>query len=442
MTNYETKQVKKTLRNIKNMFQETFKSIDDQTIIRRRKIFSNHILCAMLFRSANNCGLQEALLDMKIKELINDDVTHPAINQKVTSGKFSEHFFSLTNKIINQFFSNGKRTFGVDGSQVNLSSRLHKNGFRKVQTQTHCQGLLTLIFDTDKKIPIEYRLTPSTNERTAFYDSLMKIPQSSLRKNDLFIFDRGYFSCDLVGKILSLDKDFIFRLPRNLSMVKNLQGDDQIISINGKPLRVIKYQIPSKSKTTQVFKTIKSPSMKRKIINEGKISKTIPAISMKPKAIKKDVKMNDYYLGTSLLDPIKYPIEVLKELYHQRWSVEECYKTIKGTFHDGTFHSILPESIECEMAVQQFLIIMTRLIMSLIDHSKNSNINYKISAKKVANDILPLLMFNKKNSYLKIICGLLNKLENIKIQIRPGRSFPRKKRFCSDKFVHNKKEIS
>jgi hypothetical protein len=261
----------------------------------------------------------------------------------------------------------------------------------------------------------------------------MKIEHNCSRKKDLFIFDRGYFSHDMVEKILSLDKDFIFRLPKNLLMVKNLEGNNQVIILKGKPLRLIRYQIPSKiriTKNVQTFKMINHVSEKQRIIKTDKPFKVIN-------------KKNDYYLGTSLIDQKKYPIEVLKEMYHQRWSVEECYKTIKGTFHNGTFHSILPQSIECEMAVQQFSVIMTRLFISLIRRSENQKNNYKITSKKITNEVLPMLLFDKqKNSYLKIICDLLDKLMFIRVPIRFGRSFPRKKRFCSDKFVHKKKELS
>ena len=97
-------QIKKTLRELKIMFKETFKSIDEQTIQRERKVFSNHTLYTLLFMSANNCGYQEALLNMKIQNMICKDVSHQAINNKILSGKFSEEFFSLNDQIIEKFF--------------------------------------------------------------------------------------------------------------------------------------------------------------------------------------------------------------------------------------------------------------------------------------------------------------------------------------------------
>ena len=376
-------QIRKTVKELKRFFKKTLKLIDDQTIQRERKVFSNQILYMFLVMSTNNCGYQEALLDLNMKKLVNNNVSHQAINNKVLSGKFGEHFFSLNDQIIQKFFDKEqpRRIFAVDGSQTNLSRSLEKNGFRQNDNKKYCQGLLTLIFGVEHQIPFGYKLTQTTNERVAFYDLVMKISNSSIRDKDLFIFDRGYFSSEMVGQMFSLNKDFIFRLPCNLNVVKHLEAsgsNDQLITMNGKSVRIVKYQIDSK----------------KKIVHNDN----------GPKPLKIIRKINNYYLATTLIDQTAYPIEVLKEFYHQRWSVEECYKKIKGKFNLGTFHSVLPQSIECEMAAQQLSIIMTRLFIGMIKPSDKHKINSKISSNTIVNNILPMLMFDKKNnSYLKNI---------------------------------------
>jgi hypothetical protein len=158
-------QNKKTVRELKKIFLQTFKSIDDLTIQRKRKVFSNHILYMFLLMSVNQCGYQDALFDLNTKKLIDNNVSHQAINKKVLSGKFKQHQISLNDQIIQKFFKKERsgRTFGVDGSQVNLSSSLNKNGFRPVKSLKYCQGLLTIIFDIDFQIPFAYQLTSSTN---------------------------------------------------------------------------------------------------------------------------------------------------------------------------------------------------------------------------------------------------------------------------------------
>ena len=311
-------QIRKTLRELKKLFKETFKSIDKQTIQRERKVFSNQILYTVLVMINKNCGYQEAVLDLNIKKVFDYEVSYQAINNKVLSGKFSEQFGRLNNLIIEKFFEGktSRRIFGVDGSQVNLGLSNIKNGFRQVQSGKYSQGLLTLIFDVQNQIPYGYQLTKTTNERVAFYDLVMKINNIS-PEVDIFIFDRGYFSSELVNQIFSLNKDFLFRLPCHLNIIKQLEisgSTDKLINYNGKTIRIVKYQIPT----------------------GWKISK----YDGDPGPFKLIRTSNNYYLATTLIDQIANPIELIKQLYHQRWSTEECYKKIKGKFNSGTFHSV------------------------------------------------------------------------------------------------------
>ena len=387
-------------------------------IHRRRKIFSNQILYMFLVMLNNHCGYQEAVLDLNIRKLIDDNVSYQAINNKVLSGKFSEQFNCLNNQIIQKFFvgKKSRRVFGVDGSHTNLSRSNSKNGFRLNQNKKYSEGLLTLIFDVNNQIPFGYQLTQTTNERVAFSDLAMKINNSSVREKDLFIFDRGYFSSEMVKHVLSLNKDFLFRLPNNLNIVKQLEmsnSNDKLINSNGKSIRIIKYQTP----------------LKFRIVKDDKGSKPFKLI--KPQS--------NYYLATTLIDQTANPIEAIKHLYHQRWSTEECYKKIKSKFNSGTFHSVHLNGIECEIAVQQFSLIITRLFIGLMKNSNQYQINSKISSNIIVDHILPMLMFdNQKCSYLKNISDVIERLENIKILVRPGRSYPRIKRFRSDKFLYKK----
>ena len=182
--------------------------------------------------------------------------------------------------------------------------------------------------------------------------------------------------------------------------------------MNGKRLRVIKYQIPSHTQKLLIVKN-----------NQGD----------KPFKIVKH--SNNYYLCTSLIDKETYPINKLKDLYHQRWTVEEYYKIIKRNLHTGTFHSILPESIECEMLVQQMITLITRLFIGLMTPDNGRIINYKITTNQITNHILPTLIFDKHSiSYLQTTLNMLEILEQNTVAIIPNRSYPRVKRFCSDKY--------
>ena len=132
-----------------------------------------------------------------------------------------------------------------------------------------------------------------------------------------------------------------------------------------------------------------------------------------------------------------YPIEVLKEFYHQRWSVEECYKKIKGKFNSGTFHSIQRNQLLSVLVGQQLSAIITRLFISMIRTSNKHKVNSKISSTTIINNILPILMFDKQNtSYLKNISNILERLEKIIENFNIFELLLSLKAFRSDLFRH------
>ena len=289
------------IQQIRNFFKTELKSIDDDTIQRRSKIFSNHILYTVFQMTCNRRGYENAVTEMKIRELIDGEVSHKSINKKVLTGIYGEKFSSLTQKFIKKFFYenlNSRRFFGVDGSKINLSSSLGKKGFYLPGRKLYSQGLLSTIYDIDREIPYHYSLGSCTNERIAFYNQLLKVERSNSQKNDVFIFDRGYYSEKMVGKMKALNFDFLFRMKKSSCFVKELeqsQTDDYHTTIHDVPIRIIKYRIA---------------------INNS---------------------FQNYYLLTNLHE---FSVDELKDLYFKRWSVEEYYKKIKNHLKSGTFISV------------------------------------------------------------------------------------------------------
>ena len=46
----------------------------------------------------------------------------------------------------------------------------------------------------------------------------------------------------------------------------------------------------------------------------------------------------EYVLGTTLLDPQRYSVAALADLYHARWGIEELYKISKQFLQVDEFH--------------------------------------------------------------------------------------------------------
>ena len=75
------------------------------------------------------------------------------------------------------------------------------------------------------------------DERLIFTEQLIKPKKESNEEKDLFIFDCGYFSSHLIEIIVTSNNNYIYRLSKNLIVVKHLEKhniNDYQIVINGK----------------------------------------------------------------------------------------------------------------------------------------------------------------------------------------------------------------
>ena len=136
---YQNNHRKKIIKKLKTVLKERLKLIDDQTIERSRKIHSRHIISTLYSMIINHCGYQEAVTDLKIKGLIEKNISYQAINKKILSGKFSKQLYDLNQELIKIFFKSDHRNYAVDGSKINLSHSLITKGF-KVIGKRYCTG--------------------------------------------------------------------------------------------------------------------------------------------------------------------------------------------------------------------------------------------------------------------------------------------------------------
>ena len=71
---------------------------------------------------------------------------------------------------------------------------------------------------------------------------------------------------------------------------------------------------------------------------------------------------SDWVLLTTLVDVRTYPAQGLADLYHQRWSIEELYKTIKQTLSMEAFHAQSLRGVQQELSAGMTLIALARLM--------------------------------------------------------------------------------
>jgi len=420
---------------IATWLKSQFKSIDQQVNLRERKIHTEDVFYLMCLLITKKCSYQEAVTSMRVDEFI-DKVSAQAFNNRILSGQYVQPFYQLIHQFTEKFICSPgqEHIYAVDGSKFNILLTMIKYGFKKFKNRPYTTGLISVLFDLKYNIPVEFQLSTVLDERTLFFNQLTQLkmpnekPDNTYKyTSDIFIFDRGYYSEEMVNKIYSLFQNCIFRVKNNLRLVKQLDqsgSDDMITNLNGRQMRIVKYTLqtppeihPKNSSSNKIVLRLKNPICKR--------------------------KMATYYLITSLTDVNQYPVSKLKELYHRRWSVEEYYKKIKRNFISGTFHSRCMTSLETELLVQQLINLLTRYFLNHIEQYEKYPVNQKITNNIIIEKILPIIIYKSSDTAInKKINNILSILGENVVPIRPGRSFKRIKLLPISKHIYQENKYS
>lgn len=74
-------------------------------------------------------------------------------------------------------------------------------------------------------------------------------------------------------------------------------------------------------------------------------------------------------LITSLLDTLAYPAGYFGPLYHQRWRIEECFKTLKARLQIEQFTGVHPEAVEQDLQARVLLLNLTAALCQTAEAS-------------------------------------------------------------------------
>ena len=152
-------------------------------------------------------------------------------------------------------------------------------------------------------------------------------------------------------------------------------------------------------------------------------------------------------LVTSLLDSERYPVAVFKELYHQRWPVEEDYKVMKSRIEIENFTGISILAVYQDFHAKVF----TKNLTTILAYPAQQTVRRNSQGKKHTYQVNMTNAFSKMKDTVVLlfqrtaILPLLNRLWLAMTQviepIRPGRSYPRKKRVKRRRFPMTYKPI-
>ena len=309
------------------------------------------------------------------------------------------------------------RLFAVDGSKFHLPRSFLHLGYRTPSdSANYPQGLVSCLYQLKSKIPFDFELSPEMNERHSATRHL-----ASLEKDDVVVYDRGYFSYLMLLEHSNRCIHPIFRLPeQSFCVIQDFFASEQ---------------------TDTLVTITPSADLKRDIRKERPDLET-PSLPLR--LLKYTYNGTTFCLGTTLFDP-RYTLQDFKNVYHARWGIEELYKVSKQSLQIEEFHAKTDRGVKQELYAHFTLITLSRIFSNHADQQrsdppielrrrhknrspKNGTLgrfqtNFQNCLRVVSRSIEALLLFH--DSVCSTIRTVFHQVKNRYARTRNDRSYPR-----------------
>lgn len=321
-----------------------------------------------------------------------------------------KHFYETAVPILFK----GYRVSAIDGSKMNLpynKESIKEFGIQK-NSGDQIQALSSSLYDVLNEIIIDTDIAPfSTSEKKLamqHIDYLESIPHDK----ELIVFDRGYPSAELINYIE--EKGFKYLMRCSSSFICG----------------------------------IKSKAVSDDCIMEYKFKKSKEKIKLRYIKIILSTGAEEYLI-TNIFDE-EFTSEDFNQLYHLRWEIETNYNDIKNKFELENFSGTSPLAIKQDFFATMFLRNIASMMIfenkEEIDKLHNNGENkyrYKANVNNVVShlktDLVQMLFTDSDRKRKKMLKKIYLDISYAVIPIRPGRSYPRRKKHLSSKFSQNMK---
>ncbi len=298
----------------------------------------------------------------------------------------------------------GFRLLAVDGSTLQLPTT------PAIVAQfglwgTHPLARVSQMFDVLSKVAVEAQIGVTTQGEREYAAGHL----AQIGSGDLILLDRGYPAFWLFSLIRVRQADFCARMPVGLWSVVDAflatGRPEQIVTLSPCATALIDcqtHQVPSGPLPVRLV---------RITLDSGEVE----------------------VLCTSLLDTVHYPYAVFKELYHQRWPVEEDYKVLKLRVEVENWSGKSPLSIYQDFHAKVFTTNLTAILALpaqavVAQQSQAKQYTYQVNfahlLSKMKNTVVLLLC---RTHIADILTSLWQIMLRVVEPIRPGRQYPRDK---------------
>ena len=385
----------------------------EKDFTRNRKLTFPRLLCFML--NMVNGSLQSEL--NRFFQVVNDC---PVAAQSVTAAalckarkKFSHTAFkSLNQTLVETFYRSEKikrwkgfRLLAVDGSIVQLPEKTELfERFGQAGSVSYNPSVrFSQLFDVKNNITVDVQIEPyRSSERDLAVEHL-----EYANSDDLVLYDRGYPATWLFNLHKQKQVNFCVRTVVDASnLLKDFYYSDRVDDV------------------------VNSPCAEKSLRRCRKDGLPTDAIDVRLVKVKLPSGITEI-LMTSLLDQETYPLEIFKDLYHQRWAVEEDYKLLKSRLDLENYSSYSEGGVLQDLHAK----VLTKIITAVAifeaeeikeEKCKHRKSHYRINAthalSQMKDNIVRLLL----NCYPNDISEqLIHNIAAVTDAYRPERSYKR-----------------
>lgn len=201
---------------IKKVLNNSITALNNKYIKRQSKLTFTDIIYGLTIKTIHDTSYDKVVYAINSKNKTNISVS--GFKAKCNFITYDD-VIKLNKNILNVIYKkNEPRIIAVDGTNLKCLKSLHDDGVKYASTnETYTHMLISGIYDINSKIVINYNHSLTLNERDAFIEQL-----SYINKGDTLIFDRGYYSYELMTILKEKQINYIFRVKKTLKFVKKM----------------------------------------------------------------------------------------------------------------------------------------------------------------------------------------------------------------------------
>ena len=382
-----------------------------------------------LIKRALQDEIDEFFKLLKGEEVAIRVVTKSAFSQARKKLKYGA-FVELNQTQVAYFYNHfeprtwrGFRLVAVDGSTSELPRTgeviEHFGAWHPAKGDPCPIARVSQMFDVINQVTLEATIAPKALGERA----LAALHCALLKADDLVLLDRGYPAFWLFALILAQGAHFCARMPLSGWLVVE--------------------QFVASGLAEQIVTLYPSYAARKECLARQLSTEPLTLRLIRVELDTGEVEV----LATSLLDSARYPVAVFKELYHQRWPVEEDYKVMKSRIEIENFTGTSVLAVYQDFHAKLFTKNLTAILaypaqQAVRRNSQGKKYTYQVNmtnAFSKMKDTIVLLF--QRTAVLPILTRLWQVLTQVIEPIRPGRSFPRKKRVKRRRFPMTYKPI-